>query len=376
MGQKQLEIVGKVIPMYREMAGSGQIEISTTPYYHPILPLLCDSNIASVSHPGVPLPPPFRYPGDAEKQLVMARHYVEHEFGVAPAGLWPSEGSVSDETFSIAAAAGFRWAASDSGVLGRTLGRSIGVDAIYRPYRWEQNLRQIGVVFRDHFLSDLIGFVYSGMDSAQAARDFLNRIRENCRGILAAGRDALVPIILDGENAWEYYDRNGRPFLRHLYRLISGDAQMSAVTVSEAIAKMEPEPLTHVFPGSWINANFDVWIGAEEDNQAWSQLLRARESYQAAAQVPDGRAQTGLRRAADRRRQRLVLVVRPRTRFRQSRGIRSALPQPPSQRLSFSESQSARGAITSHFAHGGECRAHPTQRTDSTHYRWRSDFLL
>ena len=289
VGQKQLEIVGKVIPMYREMAGSGQIEISTTPYYHPILPLLCDSNIASVSHPGVPLPPPFRYPGDAEKQLVMARHYVEHEFGVAPAGLWPSEGSVSDETFSIAAAAGFRWAASDSGVLGRTLGRSIGVDAIYRPYRWEQNLRQIGVVFRDHFLSDLIGFVYSGMDSAQAARDFLNRIRENCRGILAAGRDALVPIILDGENAWEYYDRNGRPFLRHLYRLISGDAQMSAVTVAEAIAKMEPEPLTHVFPGSWINANFDVWIGAEEDNQAWSQLLRARESYQAAAQVPDGR---------------------------------------------------------------------------------------
>jgi alpha-amylase/alpha-mannosidase (GH57 family) len=289
VGRKQLEILGKVIPIYREMAGTGQIEVSTTPYYHPILPLLCDSNIASVSHPGIPLPPPFRYPEDARTQLEMARHYVEREFGVAPAGLWPSEGSVSDETFGIAAEAGFRWAASDSGVLGRTLGRAIGVDAIYRPYRWERDGNRIGVVFRDHFLSDLIGFVYSGMDAAQAAGDFLHRIRENCRAILADGRDALVPIILDGENAWEYYDRNGRPFLRYLYTLISQDPQMSAVTVSEALGKMEPEPLTHVFPGSWINANFDVWIGAEEDNQAWSQLLRARETYAAAANVPEDR---------------------------------------------------------------------------------------
>src|ERR1039457_4964986 len=289
VGRKQLEILGKVLPIYREMAGVGQIEVSTTPYYHPILPLLCDSNIASASHPGIPLPPPFRFPEDAHTQLEMARHYVEREFGVAPAGLWPSEGSVSDETFGIAAALGSRWAASDSGVLGRTLGRAIGVDAIYRPYRWEHNRNQISVVFRDHFLSDLIGFVYSGMDAAQAARDFLHRIRENCRGILAGGRDALVPIILDGENAWEYYDRNGRPFLRYLYTLFSEAAQMPAVTVSDALTKMEPEPLSHVFPGSWINANFDVWIGAEEDNQAWSQLLRARETYEAAANVPEER---------------------------------------------------------------------------------------
>jgi alpha-amylase/alpha-mannosidase (GH57 family) len=289
VGRKQLEILGQVIPVYREMATTGRIEVSTTPYYHPILPLLCDSNIASVSHPGIPLPPAFRYPEDAHAQLEMARHYVEREFGVAPVGLWPSEGSVSDETFGIAAEVGYRWAASDSGVLANTLGRVIGVDAIYRPYRWEQNRGQLNVLFRDHFLSDLIGFVYSGMESGQAARDFLSRIRENCRGILAGGRDALVPIILDGENAWEYYEGNGRPFLRHLYRLISEDAQMSAVTVSEALTKIEPEPLSHVFPGSWINANFDVWIGAEEDNLAWSQLLRARETYQAAANVPADR---------------------------------------------------------------------------------------
>jgi alpha-amylase/alpha-mannosidase (GH57 family) len=288
-GRKQREIVGKVMPAYSRMAQEGHIEISTTPYYHPILPLVCDSNIATVAHPNVPLPPRFRYPEDARTQLHMAREYCMRQFGVAPAGLWPSEGSVSDEVFDMAVDTGFRWTATDSGVLGRTLGRAVGVEAIYRPYRWEHNRRQLNVIFRDHFLSDLIGFVYSGMDAGQAANDFLNRIRDNCRGLLASGRDALVPIILDGENAWEYYDHNGRPFLRDLYRRIADDSQMSAVTVSQALEKMEPEPLTHIFPGSWINANFDVWIGAEEDNQAWTQLLRARQAFEAAGNVPEDR---------------------------------------------------------------------------------------
>jgi alpha-amylase/alpha-mannosidase (GH57 family) len=289
VGRKQQEIIGKVMPVYRSMAAAGQIEISTTPYYHPILPLICDSNIAAAAHPNVPLPPPFRYPEDAKTQLEMARDYCARELGAAPAGLWPSEGSVSDEVFTIAADIGFQWTASDSGVLGRTLDRAIGVGDIYRPYRWEQKGRQISAIFRDHFLSDLIGFVYSGMGAARAALDFLNRIRDNCRPILATGRDALVPIILDGENAWEYYEQNGRPFLRQLYGLISEDAQMSAVTVSEALQTIPPEPLSYVFPGSWINANFDVWIGAEEDNQAWAQLLRARETYQSALHVPEDR---------------------------------------------------------------------------------------
>jgi len=288
-GRKQREIIGKVMPAYSRMAREGQIEISTTPYYHPILPLVCDSNIAAVAHPNVTLPPRFRYPEDARTQLQMAREYCMRQFGLAPAGLWPSEGSVSDEVFDMAVDTGFRWTATDSGVLGRTLGRAIGVEAIYRPYRWEHNRRQLNVIFRDHFLSDLIGFVYSGMDAGQAANDFLNRIRDNCRGLLASGRDALVPIILDGENAWEYYDRNGRPFLRDLYQRIAEDPQMWAVTVSEALDKMEPEPLSHIFPGSWINANFDVWIGAEEDNQAWSQLLRARQAFEAAGHVPEDR---------------------------------------------------------------------------------------
>ena len=287
MGEKQREIVGRVLPVYRKMAATGQIEISTTPYYHPILPLICDSNIASVSHPNVSLPARFRYPGDARVQLAMAREYCGETFGAQPVGLWPSEGSVSDEVFAIAADLGFEWAATDSGVLNRTLDQGVPVDGLYRPYQWRQGGRTMGVIFRDHFLSDLIGFVYSKMDAVAAAEDFLRRIRDNCSAILDTGRDALVPIILDGENAWEYFDRNGRPFLRELYRRISEDGHMKAVTVSEALRVMAPQPLDHIFPGSWIGANFDVWIGAEEDNQAWTQLLLARQTYDAAVTVPE-----------------------------------------------------------------------------------------
>jgi hypothetical protein len=217
----------------------------------------------------------------------MAREYMAKQFGITPVGMWPSEGSVSDEVFQIASEVGFEWAATDSGVLNRTLSMQVGVEGLYRPYCWRQGERSIGVVFRDHFMSDLIGFVYSKMDAGAAAIDFVRRIHENCSGVLASGRDALVPIILDGENAWEYYDRNGRPFLRELYRRLSEDGRMRAVTVGEAFKLMEPEHIGHIFPGSWINANFDVWIGADEDNHAWTQLLRARETYDAAAAVPE-----------------------------------------------------------------------------------------
>jgi len=136
MGEKQRIIVGAVIPEYRKLVASGQIEISTTPFYHPILPLLCDTNVASMAHPHVPLPPRFRYPQDARCQLSMAREYVQTKFGIAPAGLWPSEGSVSDEVFQIASELGFEWAATDSGVLNRTLSRSVDVGGLYRPYEW------------------------------------------------------------------------------------------------------------------------------------------------------------------------------------------------------------------------------------------------
>jgi alpha-amylase/alpha-mannosidase (GH57 family) len=274
MIRKQRESLAAVLPVYREFAARGQIEIATTPFYHPILPLLCDSDIAAVSRPGVTLPRRFQYPQDALTQLQRARSYMQDMLGVMPTGLWPSEGSVSDEALAMAAGCGFKWAASDNGVLSRTLGKSAGIDETYQQYLWQQNGREMRMLFRDHYLSDLIGFEYSRMGAEQAAEHFLGRIREN-----TSRHDVIVPIILDGENAWEWYEGNGRPFLRALYRRISDDPRLEATTVTEALTRYETRPLQHVVPGSWINANFDIWIGAEEDNEAWDLLLDARRVY-------------------------------------------------------------------------------------------------
>ena len=376
MGEKQREIVGRVLPAYAKLAASGQIEISTTPYYHPILPLVCDSDIAGVAHPYVPLPPRFRYPGDARRQLELAREYVKEHFGVAPVGLWPSEGSVSDEAFTIASELGFEWAATDNGVLDRTLQRAVPVEGLYRPYEWRQGQRTMRLIFRDHFMSDLIGFVYSKMEASHAAADFLHRIRQNCGGILGSGRDALVPIILDGENAWEYYHENGRPFLRELYRRISEDKGFRAVTASEGFRLMKPEPLDHIFPGSWINANFDIWIGAEEDNQAWTQLLRARSTYDATTGVPEDRRKMAYEELLIAEGSDWCWWYGPEHEIGEPRGIRPTVPQPSGECVSFSEPGAAGGTLAAHSedVHAGCARV--SHGRDTSHDRRRGDVVL
>ncbi|MGC2255490.1 MAG: glycoside hydrolase family 57 protein, partial [Candidatus Acidiferrales bacterium] len=267
---KQAELLREVLPEYHRAAERGQIEISTTPFYHPILPLLCDSQIARVANPHSPsLTPPFRFPEDAREQLVRSREYHKNLFGQVPQGLWPSEGSVSDETLAIAAELGFCWFATDEGVLGRT--RNIGfwrdgdgipenAAELYSPWKFRIGGRDIHGFFRDHYLSDLIGFVYSRMGASEGAEDFHRRLRmigERTSG----GKPATVSVILDGENAWEYYEGNGREFLRQFYARIAHDPDIRALTASEAIAEAgEVRALEGIFPASWINANFDIWI--------------------------------------------------------------------------------------------------------------------
>ncbi|PYU36641.1 MAG: glycoside hydrolase [Acidobacteria bacterium] len=286
---KQLELLARVLPEYRRARDSGQIEISTTPFYHPILPLLCDTDIARQANPETPLPSPaFRHPEDAREQLVRARAYHERLFGAPPAGLWPSEGSVSNEALSIAADLGFRWFASDEGVLGRTLNIGFGRDAegvpsnaerLYAPLRVNLGEREIAGIFRDHYLSDLVGFVYSRMDAVSAAEDLYRRMRIVAERVQSRA-PLTLPLILDGENAWEYYPGNGREFLRHFYGRISRDPDIRALTVSEALREAgEIATVKGIAPGSWINANFDVWIGHKEDVTAWELLARAREFY-------------------------------------------------------------------------------------------------
>jgi alpha-amylase/alpha-mannosidase (GH57 family) len=287
--KKQLEFLGLVLPAYRDAAQRGQIELSTTPFYHPILPLICDSDIARVANPGTPLPRrAYRRPEDAREQLQLARQYHERVFGAKPAGLWPSEGSVSDQALTIAAEEGFRWFGTDEGVLGRTLnvgffrdgnGIPANADRLYRPWQVQVAPNGITGLFRDHHLSDLVGFVYSRMDAKAAAGDLHNRMRslgENVRG----DQPLTLCLFLDGENAWEYYPGNGRAFLREFYSRIQEDQDFRALTASEAIAAAGEIPsTTGIFPASWINANFDVWIGHAEDVAAWELLWDARAAY-------------------------------------------------------------------------------------------------
>ncbi len=286
---KQLELIALVLPAYREALARGQIEISTTPFYHPILPLLCDSDIARVANPGTPIPRrAFRRPEDAREQLRRAKDYHERVFGKKPVGLWPSEGSVSDQTLAIAADEGFQWFGTDEGVLGRTLnvgffrdssGMPANAEKLYQPWRVQMAGAGITGLFRDHHLSDLVGFVYSRMDGKAAAADLHGRLR-HIGETVKSPNPLTVCLFLDGENAWEYYPGNGREFLREFYRRISDDQDFRALTASETIAAAGDIPTTGgIFPASWINANFDVWIGHQEDVTAWDLLWDAREAY-------------------------------------------------------------------------------------------------
>ena len=284
---KETQIIKKVLEEYRAASERGQIEISTSPFYHPILPLICDTNIATESHPGVRLPSrSFKHPEDARDQLRAAVKLHQEVFGRRPRGLWPSEGSVSDEVLRLAAQEGLEWVATDEGVLGRSCrmdfhrrgdGTLEGGSELYRPHVFTSEGRGISLFFRDHQLSDLVGFVYSRMDPREAAADLHRRIK--AASLSTRGKPAVVSVILDGENAWEYYPQNGREFLKSFYSLLASDPELKAVTATEALAVTEPGILTHVVPGSWINSNFDVWIGAEEDNCAWDLLSAARDFF-------------------------------------------------------------------------------------------------
>ena len=289
---RERELLGRVLPAHAAAAQKGSIEISATPFYHPILPLVSDTSAGAISSPGLPLPQNrFRHPEDAREQLVRGLDLHEKVFGVRPKGIWPSEGSVSEEVLAIAHNLGVKWMATDEGVLGRSTGVFFARDgggrlpahlaeSLYNIHRYENGSTVMHMVFRDHTISDLIGFVYSGMPPSDAARHLIGNIKEAARPVLDRGRDAVVSIILDGENAWEYYPKSGREFLRRFYDALQHEPGLEAVTISEAIARHKDfGKLTSLTPGSWINANFNVWIGAPEDNRAWDYLYQAREYY-------------------------------------------------------------------------------------------------
>lgn len=277
----QQGILNRMFDEYRRAWDSGQIELTTSPMYHPILPLLIDSNLARPSNPNLAIPFEFRHPEDAEAQIRIGLEYFEKIFGRRPRGMWPSEGSVCHEMLALIEKQGIAWIATDEEILARSIGVSFRRDEcgtpnqaalLYKPWR----ANGVQILFRDHRLSDLIGFVYNTWEAHKAALDFVGRVKA-LANVLPRHEQSIIPVILDGENAWEYYDNDGTEFIDALYETILREG-VKTTTVS---AFLDQHPAEHtierLFPGSWIGANFNIWIGHQEDHRAWQVIKRVRD---------------------------------------------------------------------------------------------------
>jgi len=284
---EQRSILARVIPLHKELAARGQVELTTTPYYHPILPLLCDMHSCLEAMPDNPLPSGHvSLREDAEAHVKKAIDFHRELFGSAPQGMWPGEGSVSPEIVPILASHGIQWFATDEEILAASLkqrirgefGKLIAPETLYRPWLVDTNGAKAAMLFRDHHLSDLVGFHYQNWEGEAAAADFLIQIQESGRD-RPAGDETVVTVILDGENCWEHYLDQGIVFLRALYaKLEKRERGIRTVLPGEFIQANPPtRRIEHLFSGSWINHDFYIWIGHSEDRRAWEYVYRTRE---------------------------------------------------------------------------------------------------
>ena len=280
------EILSKVTKEMASLKQLGQIEISCSPLHHPILPLVYDSNSALEAMPRTPLPEPiYNYPEDAKTQIKSGIDYYQKLFGCKPTGMWPSEGSVSNQVLELMAEQNIQWLATDEGILAASLGDNYRSIYKYFPHEINTSKGDVTLFFRDHNLSDKIGFIYStwnGYDAACNFREELFAIRNNI--IHNLGEDALdsavVPIILDGENCWEFYHENGIHFLRELFSMFEITQELETVLFSECLNLPIPNFLPvvkNIRAGSWINANFSIWVGHQDDVKAWNMLSKVRK---------------------------------------------------------------------------------------------------
>jgi len=280
-----------LLPRYAALARDGRVELTTTPYTHPILPLLLDLTSAAECRPDLPLPLTRQYPGGEQRvqlQLAQARARHREVFSLEADGCWPSEGAVSAATLSAIGAAGFRWTASSQAVLRHSLdGDDLGSEQLHRPYR----LHPAGPVcfFRDDELSDLIGFTYKDWGAGEAVADLVRRL-EHVAAEPGAGPGRVVLIALDGENAWEHYPANGAAFLQKLYHQLAAHPRLSLTTPSRCIEEGVPvRQLKRMVAGSWVYGDLATWIGSEDKNRAWELLVEAKHAFDACS-TPDARA--------------------------------------------------------------------------------------
>jgi alpha-amylase/alpha-mannosidase (GH57 family) len=287
------ELISGIIPRYRKLAESGQVEISATPHYHPLAPLLIDFASAKEAMPDAPMPQAIRYPAGKVRvaaHVAKAKKSHAERFGSEPTGMWPAEGSISTSTLEVLAEGGCRWAASGEGVLVNSLRRSQQTTPdraqyLYRPYRLEKGAEGLTCFFRDDRLSDLIGFEYARWHGKDAAQHFIDQILSIARHA-PEGETPVVSVILDGENAWEYYPYNGFYFLDELYSTLESHLDIHTTTYRDYLKTHNERSdaalvrnLPSIVAGSWVYGDFSTWIGSKDKNHAWDLLCMAKQSY-------------------------------------------------------------------------------------------------
>jgi alpha-amylase/alpha-mannosidase (GH57 family) len=278
------ESVKRIVPLYRELQEAGSIEVSCTPFYHPILPLLIDLDSAKEALPDISMPSAFGdFGSDAQFHVREAVKYYENTFGRKPNGMWPAEGSISRRAAVAFMENDIHWIASDEDVLSGSSGVKLSLSPnrtfLYNRHYFEENGKRINIFFRDKILSDLVGFTYSGWNAEKAADDFIHKLKVIYD---ATEGSCMVPVILDGENAWEYYPDNGELFFRALYERLEKEKWINTLTMSEAVNLHDvPEyRLENIRAGSWIYGNFTTWLGHSEKNEGWRLLSMTRSAVQ------------------------------------------------------------------------------------------------
>ncbi len=283
--RKQYNIISKIFPLYKKLLKDGRIELSLTPYAHPIMPLIYDTDVLKdfsyLKRPSLR----FSRPEDCIWHLDKSVSIFKSVFGEKIKGSWPSEGSISEDVARIYAQEGFKWIGADEEILFKSLTTEfVPYDLIkkqrhliYRTY----NFHNLNVFFRDRNLSDALSFIYqSWEDPVFAANDFL----EHCKRIHYYTKNILkkraIVIIMDGENAWEYYNNNGVEFLETIYNALEHSKILSSTTPSEFLRGHHSKSLERLSPGSWINGDFGVWIGSKENNHNWYILRRVRDQIE------------------------------------------------------------------------------------------------
>lgn len=279
-----VEVIGEqlstAICRYKALARKGRIELSVTPYAHPIMPLLIDIKSALQAMPDAPLPELENYPGGKERVKWHLKHGVEtfkRFFGFTPRGCWPSEGAVSAETFKMLSEFGFEWAATGGNVLHNSL-RLSDIDDVSPHHPFRVAGTHIPCFFRDDGLSDLIGFEYSKWHADDAVADLINHLEQIHKHDASA--DKVVSIIMDGENAWEYFPQNGYHFLSALYKRLGNHPVIQLTTFSECLEQsIDIKPLPKLMAGSWVYGTFSTWIGDADKNRGWDMLGAAKSAF-------------------------------------------------------------------------------------------------